>query len=548
MLYLKSNDNGDTTLVVRHVKSAEASYVGSPISAFPFHAHPEARSYEAGSIKAPVSEVKVKKLSDGTVAFACSALATPDGQLFNPETEKKPCSTAKVYTSLFVRHWDTWNTENTDSIFYGLLEKKDGQYSLHGNNITNALAGTRLSSPVPPFGGAGDYDISASGLAFVAKDPELDPAMYTKTDLYLVPLKTFTESDPPTPQIVKTPGLEGYSATPAFSQSGRKLAFTRMRSNQYESDKPRLLLVPDIANPDKVEEFYATHDGVGGWDLRPETVLWSHDDAHLYVTAEDRARTALFQLPSTPSEATSLPTPLKTPDGSVSSFQLLSTPSSSASSSSSSSENDHHLFVTSTSLIDNSCYSVTHPASHTCAIISSASKQGKSFGLSRSSVDSITFPGAGGAYDVHALVVRPSTFSATSNKKYPLCLLIHGGPQGAWQDGWSTRWNPAVFAEQGYVVVCPNPTGSTGYGMALQDGIQGEWGGRPYNDLVACFEWVVENLKEVDGERAVALGASYGGYMISECSVLFSFFPFFFLSFFLSFFLLLFLVLSLMWL
>ena len=490
----------------------------------PFHAHTESRSYEAGSIKAPVSDVKVKKLSDGTIAFACSALATPDGQLFNPEREKKPRSSAKVYTSLFVRHWDTWNTENTSSIFYGLLEKKDGQYSLHGNNITNALAGTRLSSPVPPFGGAGDFDIGPSGLAFVAKDPELDPAMYTKTDLYLVPLKTFTESDPPAPQIVKTPGLQGYSSSPAFSQCGRKLAFTRMRSNQYESDKPRLLLVPDIANPDKVEEFYATHDGVGGWDLRPESVLWSHDDAHLYVTAEDRARTRLFQLPSAPSQATSLPTPLKTPDGSVSTFHLHHhTP---AGRTGDDPNSHHHLFVTSTSLIDNSCYSLAHPSSHTCAIISSASKQGKSFGLSRTSIDSITFRG-GGAYDVHALVVRPSTFSAASAKKYPLCLLIHGGPQGAWQDGWSTRWNPAVFAEQGYVVVCPNPTGSTGYGMALQDGIRGEWGGRPYEDLVACFEWVVGNMPEVDAERAVALGASYGGYMISEFVSSFFFLVFF---------------------
>jgi dipeptidyl aminopeptidase/acylaminoacyl peptidase len=150
--------------------------------------------------------------------------------------------------------------------------------------------------------------------------------------------------------------------------------------------------------------------------------------------------------------------------------------------------------VTTTSLIDNSCYSITHPASHTCSIVSSASKQGKSFGLSRGSLDSITFRGAGGDYNVHALVVRPSTFSASSPKKYPLCMLIHGGPQGAWQDAWSTRWNPAVFAEQGYVVVCPNPTGSTGYGMALEDGIRGDWGGRPYNDLVECFDWVVENM------------------------------------------------------
>ncbi|KAK4129285.1 hypothetical protein N657DRAFT_609457 [Parathielavia appendiculata] len=488
VLYLKSRDNGCTSLVIRHVNSSTAEL-----------------SYEAGFINAPISNVKVKKLSDGGIAFACSALTTPGGQLFNPETEKKPHSTAKVYTTLFVRHWDAWNSENCSSIFYGVFDHSDGKYSLRDNALTNALAGTKLSSPVPPFGGTGDFDISESGLVFVAKDPGLDPALYTKTDLYFIPLKTFAESKPPSPQIVKTAGLEGYSNSPVFSHCGKKVAFTRMRSKQYESDKPRLILAPDIYNPDKTQEFYATSDNVGGWDIRPEAILWSHDDTKLYVTAESYARTLIFQLPSTPSKATSLPTPINTPDGSVSSFHLLG-----------SAENDH-LFVTSTSLIDNSCYSITHPLSNTCKVISSASKQGKSFGLSRASLDSITFRGAGGDYDVHALVVRPSSFNKADprKKKYPLCMLIHGGPQGAWQDSWSTRWNPAVFAEQGYVVVCPNPTGSTGYGMALEDGITGDWGGRPYNDLVRCYEWVVDNMPEVDGARAVALGASYGGYMIN---------------------------------
>ncbi|KAK4147911.1 Alpha/Beta hydrolase protein [Dichotomopilus funicola] len=489
VLYLKAGEHGNTSLVVRQLGSAEAS-----------------SSYEAGSVKAPISEVIVKALPNGTVAFACSATTNPHGELHNPEVEKEPHSSAKVYTSLFVRHWDTWGSKNSSSIFYGALEKKDGKYSLKDNKLTNALAGTGLSSPVPPFGGSGDFDISSSGLVFVAKDPKLDAAIYTKTDLYFIPLETFTETNPPSPRIVKTPGLEGYSNSPVFSNSGRKVAFTRMRSNQYESDKPRLLIVPDIADPETTEEFYATKDGDGGWDTRPESVLWSHDDATLYVTAEDRGRTLIFELPSTPSKATSIPTPIKTPEGSVNSFHLIANPSTT-------SQAKDHLFVTSTSLIDNSNYAITHPASGTYSVVSSASKQGKSFGLSRGSIDSITFRGAGGDYDVHALVVRPSSYSP--EKRYPLCMLIHGGPQGAWQDSWSTRWNPAVFAEQGYVVVCPNPTGSTGYGMALEDGIKGDWGGRPYNDLVKCFEYVAENLPEVDVNRAVALGASYGGYMIN---------------------------------
>jgi len=110
-------------------------------------------------------------------------------------------------------------------------------------------------------------------------------------------------------------------------------------------------------------------------------------------------------------------------------------------------------------------------------------------------------------------VYKPSNFE--EGKKYPLALLIHGGPQGAWGDSWSTRWNPAVYAEQGYVVITPNITGSTGYGQAFTDAIRKDWGGAPYNDLVNVMDWVEKNMPEVDMTRAVALGASYGGYMVN---------------------------------
>lgn len=114
----------------------------------------------------------------------------------------------------------------------------------------------------------------------------------------------------------------------------------------------------------------------------------------------------------------------------------------------------------------------------------------------------------------------PSDFD--EDKTYPVAYLIHGGPQGSWADSWSTRWNPAVFAEQGYIVIAPNPTGSTGYGQAFTDAIKCNWGGDPYEDIVNVFEWVSENLPQADNERAVALGASYGGYMVNWYVVLLS--------------------------
>ncbi|KAM7205808.1 Alpha/Beta hydrolase fold [Naviculisporaceae sp. PSN 640] len=479
-LYLQGGEKGSTKILVDSTTNPGSAY-------------------EVATIEAGISNVKTTKLASGNIAFVVSALATPEGKLANPETEKKPLSSAKIYTSLFTRHWDSWVTENRNSLWYTAFEKKDGKYILAGPGLLNALVGTELSSPVPPFGGAGDFDVSPSGLIFVAKDPSIDPAIYTKTDLYYIPLSTFTEGKPPSPQLIETPGLEGYSQSPTFSHDGKKIAFTRMRSKQYESDKTRLLLVPDLSDLSKVEEFYKTDDGEGGWDARPEGIVWSADDSSLFVTAEQAARNLIFTLPSNPKDAKDLPNVVKTVEGSVGEVYQLGDSSS-------------KLFVTSSSLIDNSCYSVVDPSHNSAHVVSSNSKQGKTFGLSRSSVSDITFKGAGD-YDVHALVLKPSDFDP--KKKYPLCFLIHGGPQGAWMDSWSTRWNPAIFAEQGYVVVSPNPTGSTGYGMKLQNGIKGDWGGKPYNDLVNAFEYIADNLPYVDTERAVALGASYGGYMIN---------------------------------
>ncbi|XXG94678.1 hypothetical protein Hte_000935 [Hypoxylon texense] len=462
---------------------------------------PGADPYEVSTFNASVSNIKVKDIGNGTVAFACTAPTDPaSGAMVNPADEKKPLSTARVYTSLFVRQWDTWVSENKQGLFYGALkkEKGGGPFKLQDPGLVNALAGTRLECPVPPFGDASDYDVGPAGIVFVAKDPDLNPALWTKTDLYYVPLKTFTEARAPLPQIVQTGKLQGYAGAPVFSHGGTRVAFKRMRDRQYESDKWRLMLVPDVRDPSGVQEFYETADGEGGWDMRPEGIAWSDDDAELYVTAEKEGRQILYKLPASPREATELPQPL-TRDGAVGDFRNLA-------------KGDGRLFLTSTSLIDNSSYSIVDPSSKEIGLVSSSSKEGKSFGLSRRQFDEFWFEGAGD-YRCHALVMKPSDFDP--GKKYPLAFLIHGGPQGAWGDSWSTRWNPAVFAEQGYVAVMPNPTGSTGYGQALTDAIALDWGGRPYNDLENCFEHIADHLPYVDTNNAVALGASYGGYMIN---------------------------------
>lgn len=125
-------------------------------------------------------------------------------------------------------------------------------------------------------------------------------------------------------------------------------------------------------------------------------------------------------------------------------------------------------------------------------------------------MESFMFPGAENT-TVQGFLLRPPGFDET--KKYPMKFLIHGGPQGAWGDAWSYRWNPELMASSGYVVVMINPRGSTGYGQTFIDGVNGDWGGRPYVDLMKGLDYVEQHYGFVDKTRECALGGSYGGYM-----------------------------------
>ena len=122
------------------------------------------------------------------------------------------------------------------------------------------------------------------------------------------------------------------------------------------------------------------------------------------------------------------------------------------------------------------------------------------------------FTGAVGA-NVHGFIVKPPFFD--KNKKYPMIYLVHGGPQGAWIYSWSYRWNPQMFAAPGYVVVCVNPRGSSGYGQKFCDEISGDWGGKVYEDLMKGLDFVTSKYTFIDKSKIGAAGASYGGYMMN---------------------------------
>jgi dipeptidyl aminopeptidase/acylaminoacyl peptidase len=129
--------------------------------------------------------------------------------------------------------------------------------------------------------------------------------------------------------------------------------------------------------------------------------------------------------------------------------------------------------------------------------------------------ESVAVPVEGGV-KMQMWILKPPGFDAA--KKWPVAYIVHGGPQSAWEDGWSFRWNPQLWAAQGYVVVLPNPRGSTGFGQKFVDEISGDWGGKCYRDLMAGVDYV-EKLPYVDKDRIAAAGASFGGYMMNWFAV-----------------------------
>jgi dipeptidyl aminopeptidase/acylaminoacyl peptidase len=377
---------------------------------------------------------------------------------------------------------------------------------LHG--FKNALQGTKLECPIPPFGGVDHFDLGPTGLVIVAKDPQLDPATHTKCDAWFIPKKDLMDVSPASFHKLHVPGLDGAASYPVFSPNGQSMAFLQMATDGYESDKNRIVLVHGLGGLESggyvsCFELMRTPDGQGGWDRSPTSLKWSLDGKMLLLEAEDTGRGCLFALDLDVTPGPEWRPRQLTDSGYIIDFAPLSATS-------------NLLIVSSNNLVDNSVYTLVNPdplvQRQAPVVISSLSMNGSMFGLSPEQVSSIWWKGAND-HPVHAWMMRPSFFRA--DQTYPLAYLIHGGPQGAWNDQWSTRWNPAVFAEQGYIVICPNPTGSTGYGQAFTDAIRNQWGGLPYEDLVKGFEFIEAELRFVDTSRSVALGASYGGYMMN---------------------------------
>ncbi|KAI0688887.1 alpha/beta-hydrolase [Earliella scabrosa] len=463
-----------------------------------------------GSLTLPDSPVLIGKFpTDSATNFRYSAkpgvlvfsdYVHADGDLKkvkeNDEAWENRGDTAFVYEDTFERHWDTWVGPKRPSLFSVQLAKgADGKWAL-GTDFSNLLKGTGHHAPVEPFGGTDDFDVSETHVVYTAKDPQLPKAWHTKQNIYLVDIHGLSS-----PKEL-TSGNHGATHVPVFNTAGDKVAWTELERDGHESDRAQLV----IYDLEKDVRYTLTHR----WDRTVNSIAFAHDDKTVFFTAGDHARTKIFSLPVPPTPDTSSHDPsfsdeFRTPreltsTGAVSSIQPLS---------------EGRLVFTRSSLTSPNEVFVMRglnesgkPAVDQLTKLAAAGLKGKSLDTG----EDIWFEGAEGK-QVHGWAIKPPGFKKGDTKKWPILLLIHGGPEGAWEDQWSNRWNPNIFAQQGYFVVAINPTGSTSFGQEFTDAIKEDWGGKPFVDLQAGWKHVLENFPEVDPDRAVAAGASYGGWI-----------------------------------
>ena len=405
------------------------------------------------------------------LAFVSSVFPDcPDDESNRKKMEAIEASKVKgrLFDHLLIRHWNAWSDGTRSHVF-----------------VIPAAGGTAVDvTPgdfdVPPIalGGAQDYAFSTDGteIAFVRNvDPEFRRGLGTNNDVFVTGMGG---GEPK-----KLTANKANDHSPSYSPDGRFLAYLAMARPGFEADKLSLMLF---------DRKTGTADNLtGSLDYSVGAFLWGPGGTALYFDAEEKGRTAVFRLTLATKkvekvfEGHTLSALALSPDGRTLYFlkQALNRP------------ND----VWSLDLKTKTLAQLTKVNADLLA------------GLDMNPAEEFWYDGAAGD-KVHGFLLKPPAFDPA--KKYPLLMLIHGGPQGSFGDDFHYRWNAQMFAAAGYVTAMVNFHGSTGYGQAFTDSISGDWGGKPYEDIIKAVGYLHGAYSFIDINKLGAAGASYGGYMI----------------------------------
>jgi dipeptidyl aminopeptidase/acylaminoacyl peptidase len=371
---------------------------------------------------------------------------------------------ARVLTSLLYRHWKAWQEPTRSHIVY---------VPLNGGAPRDLTPG---AFDAPPFslGGGDEFDVSPDGKELVyAQDTGEHPELSTNADLFVVPV-----SGGAAKRITTRTGAD---TSPHYSPDGRWIAYRSQARAGYESDLWELWLYD--------RQSGAAHRIGADFPNWVESITWAADSKSMFVIAPVEQRDTLYEV---------------TLDGRFSRIDGFGSTSAIAVG-----NNPQTLYAARSALTGpTEIYAVNKRTSAVQRLTheNDALLTSLRIGMTHS----VYWKGAGDT-QVQGLLMTPPGFD--QNKKYPAIVLIHGGPQGAWSDSWSYRWNPELFAARGYVVLLPNPRGSSGFGQKFLEDVSGDWGGKAYVDIMNGVDMLAA-LPYVDGTRIGAAGGSYGGYMV----------------------------------
>jgi dipeptidyl aminopeptidase/acylaminoacyl peptidase len=417
-----------------------------------------------------VGGFKLAPTGDRLALWAEADVNCPDLDCAAAKARAVPIGSGRTHDQLFVRHWDSWSGAARSRLFTVTLA--DG---IAAGPATLVSAGLVGDVPSKPSGGGEEIGWSPDGrtVYFALREAGRTEAQSTNLDIFAAP------ADGSARPVNLTAGRRGTDTQPNVSPDGRTLAWIAMERAGYEADR-EVVWLRDLATG-------RTRALTAGWDRSVSSLAWTKDGRSLLVTARDVGHVPAFRVDIATGEPVRLTGP-----GSVSTLVPL----------------DRGALVTMNSLTGpDDLYRLNERGRATRLTNSGA---GRLAGVHMGSAEQFSFKGAN-SDTVHAWVVKPANLPR--GRKAPVALLIHGGPQSSFNNSWSYRWNPQVYAGAGYAVVMIDFHGSAGYGQAFTDSINQDWGGKPLEDLKLGLAAALERYDWMDGDRACALGGSYGGFM-----------------------------------
>ena len=383
-----------------------------------------------------------------------------------------PKTTAQIYTDLNHRHWDAWNEGKYNHVFVASI-------SDDVSKAKDLLEGQKFDSPQKPSGGSEDFIWSpdSSKLLYVCKKKSgKEYATSTNTDIYAFDLASGKTEN-------LTEGMMGYDVNPKFSPDGKSLLWQSMARDGYEADKNDVVVM-DWVSKKKTNLTKNWDESVVG------DVAWSNDSKMIYFTTAKRGTKQFFALNPKDAKVNQIS------DGAFDVNEIVAF------------QNDF-AFVTRTDINHNADLFKLNLKDGTMLQITQVNKE--NYANLTPSKSELKMVKTSDGKEMGVWFHYPPNFDP--NKKYPTLLYCQGGPQSALTQYFSTRWNFALMAANGYIVVAPNRRGMPGWGTKWNEDISKDWGGQPMRDYIAAADFA-KTLPFVDGSRMGAVGASYGGYSV----------------------------------